>query len=91
MEIQLLVLQTHQGTAMALATVASLVDGMQIRGIAQIAGSRDITIWIAPAISKPTLLTVSKIVDGMIHLCLLLQDQQQRELYAANVTSLASC
>lgn len=74
METQLLVVQMHQEATMVLVTAVPLqVDGMQIKGIAQTAGSRDITIWIAPAISKAVLLTEFKIGDGMTHPCLLLQ------------------
>ena len=60
--------------AMASVTAVPLqMGGMRIKGLVQIAGSRDITTWIAPGTSKGVLKTGHKIEDGMTHLCLLLQ------------------
>lgn len=89
MATQLLGVQMVQETAMVLVTaVISQVDGMQIEGIAQIAGSRDITIWIAPAISKAGLRTESKIGDGTTHLCLPLKVGQRGIFFTALLDSI---
>lgn len=80
MAIQLPGLQMYLGTDIALVTAMASVtavplqmDGMQIKGLVQIAGNWDITTWIVPGISKSELKTEYKIGDGMTHLCLLLQ------------------
>ena len=72
--IQLPGLQTHLGTATALVIMVPLqVEGMQIKGLAPIAGNWDITTWIAPGTNKVVLRIEHKIGGGMTHLCLLQQ------------------